>query len=132
MKVSLWAEIRRLHEVEHLSQAAIAQRLHCSHRTVRKALAMASPPAPAPGPHESILDRYRPQIDLMSLLRVALASAVVWAVERLWSPTGLVVPVSYGLLGALYVGMLLILGEVHMQDLAVARRWLSFSKASRR
>ena len=65
MKVSLWAEIRRLHEVEHLSQAAIARRLHCSHRTVRKALAMASPPAPAPGPHESILDRYRPQIDAL-------------------------------------------------------------------
>ena len=39
MKVSLWAEIRRLHEVERLSQAAIARRLHCSHRTVRKALA---------------------------------------------------------------------------------------------
>ncbi len=65
MKVSLWAEIRRLHEAEHLSQAAIARRLHCSHRTVRKALAMASPPAPAPGPHESILDRYRPQIDAL-------------------------------------------------------------------
>jgi O-antigen/teichoic acid export membrane protein len=79
-----------------------------------------------------VWSRYRPQIDLMSLLRVALASAVVWAVARLWSPAGLMVPVNYGLLGALYVGMLLILGEVHMQDLAVARRWLSFSKASRR
>ena len=33
MKVSLWAEIRRLHEVECLSQAEIARRLHCSHRT---------------------------------------------------------------------------------------------------
>ena len=65
MKVSLWAEIRRLHEVERLSQAAIARRLHCHHRTVRKALSMASPPAPAPGPHASILDRYRPQIDAL-------------------------------------------------------------------
>jgi transposase len=65
MKVSLWAEIRRLHEVEHLSQAAIARRLHCSHRTVRKALAMASPPTPDPGPRESVLDPYRAQIDAL-------------------------------------------------------------------
>ena len=65
MKVSLWAEIRRLHEVERLSQAAIARRLHCSHRTVRKALAMASPPASKPARHEGILDRYRPQIDAL-------------------------------------------------------------------
>ena len=65
MKVSLWAEIRRLHEVERLSQAAIARRLHCSHRTVRNALAMAAPPAPAAAPREGILDRYRPQIDAL-------------------------------------------------------------------
>ena len=49
MKVSLWAEIRRLHEVERLSQAAIVRRLHCSHRTVRKALAASLPPASKPG-----------------------------------------------------------------------------------
>ena len=65
MKVPLWAEIRRLHEVERLSQAAIARRLHCSHRTVRKALAMALPPASAPASREGILDRYRPQIDAL-------------------------------------------------------------------
>ena len=65
MKVSLWAEIRRLHEVEQLSQAAIARRLHCSHRTVRKALTLASPPASKPAPREGILDRYRPQIDAL-------------------------------------------------------------------
>ena len=65
MKVSLWAEIRRLHEVERLSQAAIARRLHCSHRTVRKALAMASPPASKPAPREGILDRFRPRIDAL-------------------------------------------------------------------
>jgi transposase len=65
MKVSLWAEVRRLHEVERLPQAAIARRLHCSHRTVCKALAMTSPPAPAAGRREGILDRYRPQIDAL-------------------------------------------------------------------
>jgi len=65
MKVSLWAEIRRLHEVERLSQAAIARRLHCSHRTVRKALSMASPPASEPASREGILDRYRARIDAL-------------------------------------------------------------------
>ena len=65
MKVALWAEIRRLYEVERLSQAAIARRLHCHHRTVRKALAMVSPCAPTAGPRESILDPYRAQIDAL-------------------------------------------------------------------
>ena len=65
MKVSLWAEIRRLHEVEGLSQAAIARRLHCHHRTVRKALAMVSPPAPMREPQENVLDPYHAQIDTL-------------------------------------------------------------------
>ncbi len=65
MNVSLWAEIRRLHEVERLSQAAIARRLHCHHRTVRKALALASPPAPAAGPGENVLAPYRARIDAL-------------------------------------------------------------------
>jgi transposase len=44
MKISLWAEIRRLHEREGLSGRAIAQRLHCSTKTVAKGLAMTQPP----------------------------------------------------------------------------------------
>jgi transposase len=65
MKVSLWAEIRRLHEVERLSQAEIARRVHCSHRTVRKALALESPPTATTGSREDILDGYRAQIDAL-------------------------------------------------------------------
>jgi transposase len=65
MNVALWAEIRRLHEIEHLSQVAITRRLHCHHRTVRKALAMASPPSPNCVPHESVIDLYRTQIDAL-------------------------------------------------------------------
>ena len=45
MKVSLWAEIRRLHEIERCRRRAIARRLHCCDKTVRKALPMASPPS---------------------------------------------------------------------------------------
>ena len=43
MKVSLWAEIRRLAEIEKLSGRVIAQRLHCSRHTVAAALAMHVP-----------------------------------------------------------------------------------------
>jgi len=41
MKVSLWAEVRRLHEIERLSGREIARRLHCCGKTVAKALALA-------------------------------------------------------------------------------------------
>jgi transposase len=65
MKVSLWAEIRRLHEIEGLKGRAIARRLHCCTKTVSKALAMPAPPVPTPGPGESLLDPYRTRIDAL-------------------------------------------------------------------
>jgi transposase len=65
MKVSLWAEIRRLYEVEGLSQAAITRRLHCHHRTVRKAIATLSPPTLTRQSHESALDPYHARIDAL-------------------------------------------------------------------
>ena len=66
MNVALWAEIRRLSEIEGLSQRAIAQRLHCSRRTVKRALAMDQPPATAARlARGSLLDPYRPQIDAL-------------------------------------------------------------------
>jgi len=37
MKVGLWAEIRRLKEIEKLSHRAIALRLGCCAKTVKKA-----------------------------------------------------------------------------------------------
>lgn len=45
MKISLWAEIRRLLEIEKLSKRAIAQRLGCSRKTVDRALAMDEAPS---------------------------------------------------------------------------------------
>jgi len=65
MKVSLWAEIRRLYEMEGLKGRAIARRLHCCTKTVSKALAMTAPAQPPAGPFESILDPYRAQIDAL-------------------------------------------------------------------
>jgi transposase len=67
MKVSLWAEIRRLYEIEGLTRRAIARRLHCCTKTVAKSLAMVTPPLPPPGPGEpeSVIDPYRSQMDAL-------------------------------------------------------------------
>ena len=46
MNVALWAEIRRLAEIDHLSGRVIARRLHCSRHTVAAALELPQPPAP--------------------------------------------------------------------------------------
>lgn len=64
MKVSQWAEIRRLSQIEGLSKRAIARRLRCCQKTVKKALAMESPPDEDRAPERgSLLDRYKPQVD---------------------------------------------------------------------
>ncbi len=66
MNVALWAEIRRLKEVEKLSRRAISRRLHCCNKTVRKALAMEHPPTQMPAEsHPSILDPYHAQVDAL-------------------------------------------------------------------
>lgn len=66
MKVSQWAEIRRLAEVEGFSQRQIAKRLRCCWRTVKKALAMLYPPNETPRRERgSILDPHKPKIDAL-------------------------------------------------------------------
>ena len=66
MKVSQWAEIRRLAEVEGLSQRQIAQRLHCCWKTVKKALTMEHPPDETSRcSRGSILDPYKAKIDTL-------------------------------------------------------------------
>lgn len=66
MKVSQWAEIRRLAEVEGLSQRQIAARLRCCWRTVKKALDMEQPPDESYRVSRgSILDPYKPRIDAL-------------------------------------------------------------------
>jgi transposase len=65
MKVSLWAEIRRLHEVERLSDRGIARRLRCCTKTVAKAWKMIHPPTEKPQPRTSILAPYQARIDAL-------------------------------------------------------------------
>jgi transposase len=62
MNVALWAEIRRLAEVEKLSHRAISRRLHCSRYLVKAALRLDQPPASQVSHRESILDPYKAKI----------------------------------------------------------------------
>jgi transposase len=66
MKVAQWAEIRRLSQVEGLSQAQIAKRLRCCHRTVKAALALDRPPDETRRARRgSRLDPYKAKIDAL-------------------------------------------------------------------
>jgi transposase len=62
LKVEEWAEIRRLHKIESLSQRAISRRLGVNRRTVAKALASSAPPHYKRSSSGSILDPYKPKI----------------------------------------------------------------------
>src|SRR4029077_9240713 len=63
MKVALWAEIRRLAEVEKLSGRAISRRLRCSRHTVTAALGLDQPPMPKTSRRAGLLDPHRAKID---------------------------------------------------------------------
>jgi len=79
MKVSQWAEIRRLHEVEGLSQRGIARRLRCDRVTVRKALAMRRPPDETTrAKRDSILDPHKKKIDAMVTRFPELSAVRIW------------------------------------------------------
>lgn len=58
MNVALWAEIRRLAEIDKLSGRTIAERLHCSRHTVADALNLPQPPTAVPTRRQSLLDPY--------------------------------------------------------------------------
>src|SRR5205823_5536329 len=63
MNVAVWAEIRRLAEIDKLSGRVIARRLHCSRHTVAAALAMEQPPSSQAAPRACLLDPYLEQIN---------------------------------------------------------------------
>jgi transposase len=62
MNVALWAEIRRLAEIEKLSGRAISRRLHCSGRTVAAALELNQPPTRQVSRRASLLDPHQAKI----------------------------------------------------------------------
>src|ERR1700730_5657924 len=67
MNVALWAEIRRLSEIEKLSGWAIARRLHCSRHTVAGALKLQQPPSSQTARRARGLDPYVERIkDLLA------------------------------------------------------------------
>jgi transposase len=65
MNVGLWAEIRRLAEIEKLSGCAISRRLRCSRHTVAAALKQDRPPVRQAARRASILDPYKAKIDAL-------------------------------------------------------------------
>ena len=65
MNVGLWAEIRRLAEIEKLSGRAIARRLRCSRHLVTVALRLDQPPARQVGRRASLLDPHKAKINAL-------------------------------------------------------------------
>jgi transposase len=79
MNVALWAEIRRLHEVEGLSQRAIARRLHCCRTTVGKALALSRVPNGTQRVSRgSVLEPYKAKIDALVARCPELSAVRIW------------------------------------------------------
>ena len=64
MKVSQWAEIRRLFEMENFSKRAIAQRVGCSRKTIDRALGLDESPSTKryAEPRQAKLDPFKPRI----------------------------------------------------------------------
>src|SRR5271165_3046977 len=65
MNVGLWAEIRRLAEIEKLSGRAIARRLRCSRHLVTVALRLDQPPVRQVERRASLLDPYKAKINAL-------------------------------------------------------------------
>jgi transposase len=87
MNVALWAEIRRLVEIEKLSGRAVARRLHCSWRTVAAARELDQPPARPAVHRASLLDPHRARIEAL-LARHPELSAVRICEEIARGPEG--------------------------------------------
>jgi O-antigen/teichoic acid export membrane protein len=69
-----------------------------------------------------VLRRFMVQPDWTSLARVASVSLAIYAVTRVYVPRGLLLAVYYPLLAALYLVLLLLIGEVSPRDV---RKWQS-------
>lgn len=82
MDAELWAEIRRLHLREHLSQREIARQLAVAPKTVRKALRSARFEAPRRSPRPSQLDPYKEPLRALLALHPSLSAVRLHAEAR--------------------------------------------------
>jgi transposase len=87
MNVALWAEIRRLAEIEKLSGRAISRRLRCSRHTVAAALESDQPPGREVQRRTSLLDDYGAKIAVL-LVKYPELSAVRIREEIARGPDG--------------------------------------------
>jgi hypothetical protein len=94
VNVALWAEIRRLAEIEKLSGRVIAEQLHCSRHTVAAALNIEQPPASTPARRASLLDPYADRIKEL-LARHPDLSAVLARLSHPRRITSAVVPSAH-------------------------------------
>jgi PST family polysaccharide transporter len=78
-----------------------------------------------------VFRRFRPTVDLRSLARIAIASAVVWVAAWLWAPPGLLLILGYSLLGVLYLGLLMAMGEIKPRELALVFASLAPARVTR-
>jgi O-antigen/teichoic acid export membrane protein len=69
-----------------------------------------------------VLRRFAVQLDWTSLLRVAGASTVIYALTRFYTPRGLWLVVYYALVAVVYLGLLLFTSEITWHDV---RHWRS-------
>lgn len=76
-----WAEVRRLHDVEGMSKAAIAAKLSMSRNTVARLVALTEPPRYERAPAGSQLDPFKEQVAAMLVEDPRVAATVI--TERL-------------------------------------------------
>jgi len=82
--VEEWAEIRRLHVAEGLSQRAIADRLGLARKTVARALASQGPPSYSRPPAGAVFDAFEDRVrgllsEFPSMPASVIAERVGWA-----------------------------------------------------
>jgi hypothetical protein len=99
-----WAEIRRLHRSEKLSQAAIARRLGIARNTVARALASDRPPKYERVPAGSLVDAVEPRIRLLLAEHPRMPATVI--AERIgWTHSLTILKDRVRVLLPLFVGI---------------------------
>jgi transposase len=87
MKPAIWAEIHRLHEIEHLSHRQIAIKVGCSRHMVQQALKSRQPPVAHANPSRAkIIDPFQERI--AQILKVYPNLSAVRILQKIAKPEG--------------------------------------------